>query len=364
MSKVIEWSDLPRDLLDYIANGLFSKVELVRFRSICKTWRSSVVTKKKRFPNHINRNRRRRLSSYDSKRCILSPAALCRVIISSRPDKGWLIKTKGIYGVSSKSKLLSPLSRNSINSPSGKTLDLLEFTVSEIHQSYDVQYYEHGSNSVTSYKFPRVVLVRDLVFVVNCNMQIWWCNSSEINKPWARIVDEEVENFSDILLHKGHLYALDWKGAIWWISLSELNIYQYGPSTPLEYYEVDYCKERKLVEYCGDLCIVHRFCKIFTEKRVKVERTTGFKVYKMDVENVKWVEVKSLGDKALVMATDSCFSVLAREYYGCLENSIYFIDKVGIINDVEVFKLGDGSITKMADSSSQSCFEMLIPSFV
>ncbi|XP_010437434.1 PREDICTED: F-box protein At4g35733 [Camelina sativa] len=364
MSKVIEWSDLPGDLLDYIANGLFSKVELVRFRSICKTWRSSVVTNEKRFRNHINRNRRRRLSSYDSRRCLLSPAALCRVIHSSRPEKGWLILTQGIYGVSSKSKLLSPLSRNSIvGSSSGKTLDLLKFTVSEIHQSYDVDQYEYDWSSVSSYKFARVVLVGDLVFIVNCNKQIWWCNSSETDKPWARIMDEEVKNFSDILLHKGHLYALDLNGAIWWISLSELNIFQYGPSTPLEYYEIDDCKDKRLVVYCGDLCIVHRFGKIFTVKGVKVERTTGFKVYKMDVENIKWVEVKSLGDKAIVMATDSCFSLLAREYYGCLENSIYFIDKVGK-NDVEVFKLGDGSITKMADDSSQSCFQMLIPSFV
>ncbi|XP_010436246.1 PREDICTED: F-box protein At4g35733-like [Camelina sativa] len=367
MSKVIEWSDLPGDLLDYIANGLFSKVELLRFRSICKTWRSSVVTNKKRFRNHINRNRRRRLSSYDTRRCILCPAALCRVIISSCPDKGWLIKIRGIYGVSSKSKLLSPLSRNSIDSPSGKTLDLLKFTVSEIHQFYDVLY-EYGSRSVSSYNFARVVLVGDLVFVVNCNKEIWWCNSNECKKPWTRIVDEEVENFSDILFHKGHLYALDWKGAIWWISLSELNIFQYGPSTPLEYYEVDDCKDKRLVEYCGDLCIVHRFCKKFTVKGVKLERTSGFKVYKMDVENVKWVEVKSLGDEAFVMATDSCFSVLAREYYGCLENSIYFIDKEDKKGDVKVFKLGDGSITKMADdsssSSSHSCFQMLNPSFV
>ncbi|EOA15808.1 hypothetical protein CARUB_v10007343mg [Capsella rubella] len=358
MSKVVEWSDLPGDLVDYVANGLFSKIELLRFRSICKTWRSSVVASKKRFPNHRNRNRRRLLSSYDNKTCSLSPAAFYRVIRSSCPGKGWLIKTQDVCDDSSKTQLLSPLSRNSIDSSSGITLDLLDFTVSEIHQSYDVQY-----SKKASYTFARVVLVGDLVFVVNCNKQIWWCNSSETSKPWERIMDEEVQKFSDIILHRGHIYALDLKGAIWWISLYEFNIFQYGPSTPLEYYEIDdYCKDKGLVEYCGDLCVVHRFRKEFCVKRVNVEMTIGFKVYKMDVENVEWVEVKCLGDKALVMATDSCFSVLASDYHGCLENSIYFIDNEEK-NDVKMFKLGDGSITKMADSSSQSCFQMFIPHF-
>lgn len=353
MSKVVEWSDLPQDLLDYIANGLFSKVELLRFRSICKTWRSAVVSKK-RFRNH----RRRLLSSYDGRMCSLYPAAFYRVILSSCPDKGWLIKTQDVCDSSQKQQLLSPLSR--ISTSSNKTLDLLKFTVSEIRQSYDVQYSLHYSTNRISFKFARVVLAGDLVFVVNDSKQIWWCNSSEIFKPWARIMDEEVKHFSDILLHKGHIYALDLTGAIWWISLSELDIFQYGPSTPLEYHEIDDCKDKRIVEYCGDLCIVHRFGKRF---RGNIERTIGFKVYKMDEELVEWVEVKSLGDKAFVMATDSCFSVLATEYYGCLENSIYFTDEEEE-NNVKVFKLSDGSITKMVDSSFQSCFQMLSSPFV
>ncbi|ESQ53520.1 hypothetical protein EUTSA_v10027241mg [Eutrema salsugineum] len=375
MSKSVEWSDLLEELLDLIANRVFSNVELLRVRSICKSWRSAVATNKS-FPNRRNRNRRRFLSHpygiSNEKKCLLSPAALFRVIHSSCPNKGWLLKTQDVSDL--RKKLLFPLSRLVIDS-SHKTLDLLEFTVSEIHQSYDAyEYWEKDSvASIKSYGFARVVLVDNLVFAVDRYKKLWWCNSGEESNNdhvWTRMSDEEAEYFSDIIVHKGQVYALDLKGAIWWVSLSELKIYQYGPnSTPTGYYDSEYCREylkdMRLVEHCGDLCIVYRFCEILIKRPYSL-RTIGFKVYKMDEELVKWVQVNSLGDKAFVMATDICFSVLASEYYACLENSIYFTDEEDI-NNAKVFKFGDGpdgSIIKNVNSSSENCFQMFSPPFV
>lgn len=361
MSKAVEWAGLPDELVDLIANHLFSDVELLRLRSICRYWRSAVVTDKC-FPYRHNRNRKRFLSHYGGKPCLLSPAAFFRVVRSSCPTKGWLIKTQDL-SESPKRVLLRPLSR--LFKSSDAILDLLEYTVSEIHQSYDVQYVKNSKR--VSYNFARVVLVDDLVFAVDGEKKIWWCNSektSKVDASWTRIKDEEVEYFTDIIVNKGQIYALDLKGAVWWISKSELDIFQYGPSTPVDdYYDVYDCKDKRLVEYCGDICVVHRFCQMSCVKRVNIERTVGFKVYKMDEESVKWVEVKSLGDGAFVMAKDSCFSLLASEYYGCLENSVYFTDEEEE-NNVKVFQLGDGSVTKMVKSSSQSCFRFFSPPFL
>ncbi|CAA7035693.1 unnamed protein product [Microthlaspi erraticum] len=365
MTKAVEWDRLPDELVDLIANHLFSDVELLRLRTICRYWRSAVVlVPKKRFPNRHDRNRKRILSTHGGKPCLLSPTAFFRVVRSSCPSKGWLIKTLDLSESESRKRLLRPLSRDLIK-PSAQTLDLLGYTVSELHQSYDVQYVENSIR--VSAKFARVVLVDDLVFAVDGEKKIWWCNSKESSKEdaaWTRIRDEEVEIFADIIVNKGQIYALDLKGAVWWISKSELNIFQYGPSTPLDDYYVRYnCKDKRLVEYCGDICVVHRFCQKSCVRRVTIERTVGFKVYKMNEESVEWVEVKSLGDRAFVMAKDSCFSVLASEYYGCLENSVYFTDEEEEDN-VKVFKLGDGSVTKMVKSSSQSCFRFVSPPFL
>ncbi|CAA7032880.1 unnamed protein product [Microthlaspi erraticum] len=127
----------------------------------------------------------------------------------------------------------------------------------------------------------------------------------------------------------------------------------------------DYCKDKRLVEYCGDLCVVLRLCKIFRGWRGDKERTVGFKVYKMDKNLVEWVEVSSLGDKAIIMCMESCLMVSASEYYGCLENAIYFTDDDGRDKRkgedvVKVFKLDGG----MIDSSSQSFLEMFTPPFL
>ncbi|KAJ0251065.1 F-box protein [Hirschfeldia incana] len=366
--RSVKWSALPEELVDEIASRLFSKVELIRTRSLCKTWRSASSIHK-RFPKRHNRNRVRALCPYNSstKPCVLSPAAFFRVFLSSCRNKGWLIKTQDADTETSK-KLLHPLSRVPMDS-SHQTLDLLKYTVSEIHQSYDVYKYYDYSDQLTPNVFARVVLTDNLVFGVNSKKEIWWCNNEESNNNnnnnvWTRVSDEDAEYFSDIIVHKGQVYVMDVNGAIWWFSLSELKIYQYGPSTPVDYYEYDDCKDKRLVEFCGELCIIHRYCKKFrVHEDDDVEKTTGLKVYKMDMELVEWVEVKSLGGNAFVMETNSCFSVLARDYYGCLENAIYFTEEKDVKN-VNVFKLGDGSVTKSVESSSESCFQMFNPPFV
>ncbi|KAH0894116.1 LOW QUALITY PROTEIN: hypothetical protein HID58_056545 [Brassica napus] len=321
----MKWSGLPEELVDEIAGRLFSKVELHRVRSICKPWRSASSIHK-RYPKRHNRNRVRVLSPFSNiKPCLLSPAAFFRVFLSSCRNKGWLIKTQDVYETRSETrkKLLHPLSRVPMDS-SQQTLDLLEYTVSEIHQSYDVHKYHK-----TSYNFARVVLMDKFVFGVNDK---------------RRSGDEEAEYFSDIIVHKGQIYALDLNSAIWWISLSELKIFQYGPSTPMDYYDLMIAKTRgswSFVENCASFIV-----STFRVRRVDVERTTtGFKVYKMNMELVEWVEVKSLGDNAFVMATDSCFSVVSR------------------CNNVNVFKLGDGSVTNLGESS-ENCFHMFYPPFV
>jgi len=42
----IDWSNLPKDLLNLISQRIYDEVDLIRFQSVCSTWRSSSV------PNH------------------------------------------------------------------------------------------------------------------------------------------------------------------------------------------------------------------------------------------------------------------------------------------------------------------------
>ncbi|XP_010474110.1 PREDICTED: putative F-box protein At1g65770 [Camelina sativa] len=167
--------------------------------------------------------------------------------------------------------------------------------------------------------------------------------------------------FADIIVHKGLMYALDTQGIVWWIN-SRLEICMYGPPVDdnITYSEPG---DKSFVECCGELYIVDRICNRQAGVYFPNAETVGFKVYKFDEELGQMMEVKSLGDKAFVLATDTGFSVLAHEYYGCLQNSIYFKDGEKELN---VFKLDNGigsSITTMSQFS-QSCFQMFFPSFL
>ncbi|ESQ46671.1 hypothetical protein EUTSA_v10000476mg, partial [Eutrema salsugineum] len=182
----------------------------------------------------------------------------------------------------------------------------------------------------------------------------------------------------------GLTYAFDSNGIVWWIS-SSLGIFRY--CTSLVENSIAKCcwRDRRLVECCGEFYIVDRILEDNIMKRKSrpfdprysdvihdddgnteressernfFPKTAGFKVYKMDEELGKWVEAKSLGDNAFVMATDTCCSVLAHEFNGCLQNSIYFSEEEEY--EIKVFKLEDGSIATMS-GYSQSCFQMFVP---
>ncbi|CAL9239419.1 unnamed protein product [Arabidopsis halleri] len=234
-----DWSNLPEELLRLIAARLFSVVELKRFRSICTSWRSSIsgADKNNPFPSrgliHFDPclNTEGSSNQFYTSLClvILSRTAFFRVTPSFSSNKGWLIKSDTKIN-SGKFRLLDPFSRLSLPH-SCESLDLLEFTVSEIQEAYAV----------------------------------------------------------------------------------------------------------------------------FEKSRGRTAREFKKVVYKMDEELAKWKEVKSLGDNAFVMATDTCFSVLAHEFYGCLQNSIYFTDNEEKVEKViKVFKLDNATLANFGKMKKKS----------
>ncbi|AEE77064.1 F-box SKIP23-like protein (DUF295) [Arabidopsis thaliana] len=336
-----EWSDLPEELLDLIANRYSSNIDVLRIRSTCKSWRSAVAMSKERLQFRFERY----LPTSNKKiKAHLSPTTFFRITLpSSCPNKGWLVRTRQASKMYRKITLLCPLSGERITR-SHQTLDLLKVGVSEIRQSYEIQIFD-------GLKDEKIPLDSEIFsnYIKNSDKI-----PSEGSRSWTKIKNQ-VEDFSDIILHMGRIYAVDLKGAIWWISLSQLTIVQQTSSTPLDYYKYDSCQDTRLVEYCGDLCIVHEL----SITRNHIQRTVGFKVYKMDEDLAKWVEVSCLGDNTLIVACNSCFTVVASEYHGCLKNSIYFsYYDVKKAENIKVFKLDDGSITQRTDISSQSCFHM------
>ncbi|PRQ36728.1 hypothetical protein RchiOBHm_Chr4g0394811 [Rosa chinensis] len=144
-----------------------------------------------------------------------------------------------------------------------------------------------------------------------------------------------------------------------------------------------------LVESCGELYVVDMY---FDQEQNKQEgagveldfslfvrwhhgrhqryqsgelKVVDFKVCKLELLNGelgRWVEVKSLGDRAFFLAMDCCFSVSAQELAGCRGNCIYFSDENNVnlaLREVTrpesfMFYLEDHIIQKLRSSPGDS----------
>ncbi|XP_010511502.1 PREDICTED: uncharacterized protein At1g65760-like [Camelina sativa] len=373
---VVDWSNLPEELLNSIAVRLFSVVELKRFRSICTSWRrSGVHNNNNPFPSrpliHFDPIAPSETLLHDEVyRCdpgaFLSHIAFFRVTLSSSPSKGWIIKSDVDIINSGRIRLLDPLSRYPLRCYS-KSLDLLKVTVSEIREAYVVL--GKAKARVTAPGFQRSVLgkVKEGEDHHHGVLGIGWDGYINYwNGNVLRRLEQMGDHFSDIIVHKGVTYVLDSQGIVWCIS-SDLQISRYLTTSVDETITNGCWGDMRFVEGCKELYIVERLPKTNPRKRkagrtCNYSMTVGFKVYKMDEELSKWVEVKTLGYKAFMMSPDTCFSVLAHEFHfhGCLQNSIYFTENLW----PKVFKLDNDNGSIITSKSSKRSFQMFSPSFL
>ncbi|XP_023644178.1 probable F-box protein At1g65740 [Capsella rubella] len=377
---VANWSNLPEELLNLITVRLFSIVELQRFRSICTSWRRSSlygVDKNNPFPRRGSLIQLNPIAPSETlpedvvykfnSGSFLLHNAFFRVTLSSSTSKGWIIKSDLDIINSGRFYLLDTLSRGPLRC-SSKSLDLLEFTVSEIREAYVVVY--QSKTRVTAPRFERSVLVNVKVaedyhhgvLGIGWDGYIHYWDGNVLRK----LLQMGTRHFSDIIVHKGVTCVLDSHGIVWCIS-SDLELSRYG-TTSLDETITNGCwGDMRFVECSRELYVVERLPNENPRKRKAAgtttfyySRTVGFKVYKMDEELGKWIEVKTLGDKAFLMTSDTCFSVLAHEFYGCLKNSIYFTEQ----RQIKLFKLDNGNGSIITSKSSKSSFQMFSPSFL
>ncbi|KAL1208813.1 F-box protein [Cardamine amara subsp. amara] len=295
--EMVDWSKLPVDLLRLIVLRLFSLVELIRFRSICSSWRSSVSNANNPFRSRplirvnpiivvvISIPEHEHIMGFPDVK-FLSRATFFRVSLSSSLHQGRLIKSDVDINTR-KLHLLNCLSRFPLEH-SCRSLDLLEFTVSEIRQVYEVQ----DCYKQSALGFKRVVIVKDAgddhhrILVISWDGKIRDWNY--IAEEWRRIPDQTTE-FTDIIVHKGLTYALDSQGIVWLISSSR-SIYRYGPSLD-ENITSSCCRDMSFVECCGELYIVER---LLVKNDINTNGSYGHRfslAIHDDVEDVRWIRI-------------------------------------------------------------------------
>lgn len=384
------WSELPDEIWAAIGKCLTSRLDVLRFRSVCKSWRSFIAP----FHDSYPPLRLRFPLPFSSKADAFVSQSTVYRIERPRDDqdpssstflKGWLVKVEEFEP--GKMLLLDLLSSRRIrDSPSmfPKVFSLLEFRMVELSKAYALKYIL-GSSSIAGIN--KVIISPDsgsgsgsgsigesAIFVIYDQGKLGFANNGAED---FTLIDNRILDYNDIIVYKGQPYVVDRWGTVSWID-SSLRVIQFSP--PL----FGFGSRKHLVVSSGELYVVDRYldrdvnmqdCDDNSNNNDGVNfnallrqplrrrrfdywqaKTVDFKVHKLDEEWGRWVEVKNLGDQAFILGADCSFSISARDFAGFHGNCIYFTEQLdldlalrGLGNsDAGVFNLENHTIEKLA----------------
>ncbi|KAG5245465.1 F-box protein [Salix suchowensis] len=367
------WADLPKELLEMISKRLDFRVDVLRFRSVCTSWRCSVS------PPSFDQEIPPVFLKLPDPICadaVLMQTAICRMEYPRNyPSSSCSLSKSSLVKVGEskhgKLQLFHPLS-NQLTRDSFMSLNLLDLKFVQLSEACLLKLPSgisvFGINKVAM--FPLSASCNN-----NCELGIlaiyhegklgYWKNG---DKEWTLLDDRNFE-YDDITVYKGQFYVVDRRGTVSWID-SSLKVIQYSP--PL----YGCGGQKNLVESCGDLYVVDRY--LDGERRTwrdyedamggtdnslrlsKLMRKPGpvavdFRVYKLDEEWGTWVDIKSLDDRIFILGIDCSFSVSCRDLNGGKGNCIYFLyDSLRFGNGmgggaIHVFRFEDRSIDNLTE---------------
>lgn len=339
------WSDLPKELLEMIGEHLDDPIDILRFRAICTSWRSVVLPYYPPplilpFPDRPECSNDALWSGFST---VTNFATVYRVqpeeeVPNSLPSGILVLVDKEIpspYRNSYDMRPLIHLDPSVQNFP--KVLNLMDFKFFEVLRVYDMKNYCVNDNYV-AYISPNV----SKVAVLPSNPG-GFCGDSysamaiytperfsdvgflyflkSRDKEWTKIQGGDC--FKDVITFGGKFYAVESCGRAIAID-SDMNITEIA--NPVSFDRL--CKT-SLLESVGDL-LLFKFGRFFK-----------FKLFKLNFEERKWVEVKRLGFRAVFVDKKFSFSVFARDFAGCSSDVIYYNHHIGDL--WMVLNLRDGS---------------------
>ncbi|XP_062102727.1 putative F-box protein At1g65770 [Humulus lupulus] len=372
-----DWSLIPDEIWAAIGRYLDNPIDVLRFRSVCSSWRTltppfdhSTLLPRFNFP----------VPTYSSTfQAFVSETTVYRINLpnlhlahnpstsSSSSDfaKGWLIKIEEYQR--GKFRLLDSLSCRRIKDiacfPSDNLFDISQLSLTKLTTAYALKYVA-GSSSIAGVN--RVVLSPNShlgrpedcsIFVIYDNGKLGFAKNGEED---ITLVDYRILDYNDLTVFRGQPYVVDRWGTVSWID-SSLRVVQYSP--PLfglghrkhlvvskdELFVVDRYLDENRTPYPDESSITDNDGVNFNmlqrhpRRRRRYDfnhpKSVDFKVYKLDEEWGRWVEVKCLGDdESFVLTYDCCFSISASEFEGFRENCIYFTEQFDM--DLALRKLG------------------------
>ncbi|KAH7848404.1 hypothetical protein Vadar_002336 [Vaccinium darrowii] len=266
----VRWSELPLDLLTSIGTRLDNRIDVLRFRSVCSSWRNSIPPFRK-WPHRRFTLPNRRGSLRLTRTTVLRLQPI-HTPPDSPPPKPWLIRVSE----SSKTRLLNPLFDMEIKPLTPLLVNLSQFRISEIGRSYQVKYVDLAdfgffTNAEEDWpiRFDKVVFLSDIdrtgggrntddavVVALQSHHHIFGGHLAAIKlgeDEFMPIAYSTVNEFHDIIHFNDLIYAVDVYGNCYTVD-SLLNISLIVPHT-----NGQLAGKKNLVESARELIMVERF---------------------------------------------------------------------------------------------------------
>ncbi|OMP04277.1 hypothetical protein COLO4_09785 [Corchorus olitorius] len=358
------WAGLPKELLSCIAKRLDTRLDVLHFRAVCNSWRSSVPVppRSRLLPREvkflINRPTNPLASFFVAQKtvyCIELTSESC----STR--KCWFMKVEETKQ-DNKFRVLNPFSKYPIkNLPAASLpneLCHLNFRFVEMVRAFSIRRMEDDGSVDYNEDNPwirKIKLASDFdssyeIIAIKrgdlCHMRV----NDDIH--W-HLLDPNVQ-YRDITNFEGKFFTADIYGVVLGLDENSFDLVEINPPLEKKVWE----GERYFLESHGHLYMVVRefYCcpnEVQYDKRIDgFVKATGVKDFQVPVRFIVykrirnyhqsrhcWVEVNSLGDRVFFVSNDCSFSFSTRGCEGCPKNCIVYVDEID-----EIERLDNGAI--------------------
>ncbi|XP_010909528.2 F-box protein At2g26160 [Elaeis guineensis] len=391
-----DWSELPNDILGLIADRLLFLLDLYHFASVCTSWRPIALEKR-----HLSCQRPPLLMlpyEEDSATCSfisISNMETCKIFLPELRNKwccgssyGWLFTMDDDLEI----YLLNPLSRVQVKLPPHPMFPDIIRRRKALGEKSDIWKYEIIHKVMLSddpISNPNFLIMAIVSEYDECT----FCRPGD--KTWTSFKDwfKHYRCFCNAAIYDEKIYAVCVNSIGVEFNINTLSVAQLVLDIPHARKDVE--DIRYVVKSGEEILYILRYWTIIPHDedgqeqlqdsgndddsnddednddddddsdeeedeedgnyfRTPFYRTVGFDVYKLELlkPGYEWIEVKSLGDRALFLDRGHCLSIYASDSNKCKANCIYFLDDnfydcmrtIPRCSDTGIFNMVDGSI--------------------
>lgn len=376
-----DWSLLPEELVEIISKKIACISDYIRFRAVCKPWRSASP----RLPGHLPPQLPWLMLPYDPQPSLSLPRGFFDVVTGKThylnlpethgkrchgSSHGWLMLEQGRL-----ISLLNPITRAQIDLPplENPMRRLITPPSMVLGDEYTLQ-----ESSPNGYRFVKrgnrfinkVILSANpsldpgciVMAILQYNSNLAFCKAGD--GLWTVIQSDIDTLYIDAIYQSGRFYSINFDGRIIVYDVDRLPASVRVIPSPLH----DGGDQKFFVERSPE-----RLLMVVWNFNVRnLARKAEYSVFELGLDD-QWFEVKDIGDNALFFGGGHCFAVSTRDFHGWRGSRIYYTYPFYLqmltegdlaSHGMRVFNLEDGNVAPLEGNLGMFSLEWPSPIWI